>query len=115
MNDMSQRDDFGRDPAVQAMRRTFSAMENAQQKLLEAVALPRLDRRLRVWRDQALRLFEQAWGRAQSRGLVGSEEDVTTLYLICLACILERGRVSLPAGAAPQNQKLEEVVRESLK
>jgi len=112
---MNEKDDFGRDPAVQAMRGTFSAMEKAQQKLLEGTALPKLDRRLRVWREQALRLFEQAWGRAQRRGLIGSEEDLAALYVICLGRILERGRVSLPAGTAPQNQKLEEVVTESLK
>jgi hypothetical protein len=35
---MNEKDDFGRDPAVQAMRQTFSAMEKAQQHLLEAAA-----------------------------------------------------------------------------
>jgi hypothetical protein len=112
---MNERDDFGRDPSVQAMRRTFGAMEKAQRKLLEAAALPMLDRRLRVWREQALKLFEQAWGRAQRRGLVGSEEDVASLYLICLARILERGRVILPPGSAAQDQGFEEVVKELLK
>ena len=97
------------------MRRTFSAMEKAQQKLLEAAALPNLDRRLRVWREQALRLFEQAWSRAQRRGLIDSEGDLAALYVICLTRILERGKVSLPPGKTPQNEKLEEVVKESLK
>jgi hypothetical protein len=112
---MNERDEFGRDPAVQAMRRTFGAMEKAQLELFEAAALPKLDRRLRVWREQALRLFEQAWGRAQGRGLVGSEEDVATLYLICLARILERGRAGLPPGTVPESAGLEEVVAELLK
>lgn len=112
---MNERDDFGRDPAVQAMRRTFGTMEKAQQTLLDAAALPKLDTRLRVWREQALRLFEQAWGRAQRRGLVGSEEDVARLYLICFARILERGRVILPSGCVPEDLRLEEVVKELLK
>ena len=112
---MSEKDEFGRDPAVQAMRRTFGAMEKAQQRLLEAAGLPGLDRRLRVWREQALRLFEQAWGKAQRRGVVGSEEGVATLYLICLARILERGRVTLPSGCVPEDPRLEEVVRGLLK
>ena len=108
-------DEFGRDPAVRAMRRVFASMETVQQQILQAAALSPLDRRLRPWREQALQLFEQAWARAGRRGLARDGDEVAALYALCLAGVLERGRVSVPAGALPRNEALEEIVREILR
>jgi len=107
-------DEFERDPAVRSMRRVFSQMEKLQQKMLEAATLPPLDRRLRAWREQTLQLFEQAWARANKRGLTKTEEEAALLYALCLARILERGRVRV-SPALPRNEELEQVIQEILK
>jgi hypothetical protein len=108
-------DEFGRDPAVRSTRRVFSKMEALQQKMLDAAALPLLDRRLGVWREQALRLFEQAWAKAGKQGLTGSEDEIAMLYAHCLARILERGGIPVPPAALTRNEAFEQVIREILK
>jgi hypothetical protein len=107
-------DEFGRDPAVRSMRRVFARMETLQQEMFKAAALPSLDRRLRVWREQALQLFEQAWARAGRRGLTKTEEEAALLYSHCLACILERGRIPVPPSALSRNEAFERITREIL-
>jgi len=87
-------------------------MEAAQEKLLAQVALSRCDRRLRVWRESALRLFEDAWAKASRRGLASSEEEVASLYLHCFARVLEKGRIALPSEALPDDEALWKFVRE---
>jgi len=108
-------DEFGRDPAVRSMRRVFASMETVQQKLFQAAALPLLDRRLRVWREQALQHFDQAWARAGRQGLAKTEDEIALLYAHCLARILERGRVPLPAGLVARNEPFEQVIQGILK
>ena len=108
-------DEFERDPTVRSMRRVFSQMEKLQQKMLEAANLPPLDRRLRAWREQTLQLFEQAWTRAGRLGLTKTEGEAALLYVLCLARILERGRVRVPPAALPRNEELEQVIQGILK
>lgn len=108
-------DEFGRDPAVRSMRHVFAQMEKLQQTMFEAVALVPLDRRLRVWREQALQLFEQAWARAGRRGLARTEDEAALLYAHCLARILERGRIAVPAAVLNRNEAFEQVIQEILK
>jgi hypothetical protein len=108
-------DEFGCDPAVRSMRGVFARMEKLQQEMLEAAKLLPLDRRLRVWREQALQLFEQAWARAGRQGLTKTEEEAALLYVLCLARILERGRIRLPPSALPRNEALEQVIQEIVK
>ena len=108
-------DEFGRDPAVRSMRRVFASMETVQQKLFQTAALPLLDRRLRVWREQALQLFEQAWARAGRQGLAKTEDEIAMLYAHCLVRILERGRVTVPVGVVPPYEAFEQVIQEILK
>ncbi len=106
--------DFGRDPAVRTMRRVFARMEAVQQRILQAAALSPLDRRLGPWREQVLQLFEQAWARAGKRGLARDEDEIAALYALCLAGVLVRGKVSVPAEALPRNEILEGIVKEIL-
>ena len=109
------KDEFGHDPAVRSMRRVFAQMEEHQRKILKAAALPSIDRRIRVWREQALRLFEQGWAKAGKRGIARTEEEAALLYAFCLARILERGRISLPPEVLPHHEALEEIVKEMFK
>ena len=108
-------DEFGRDPAVRSMRRAFGQMERLQQTMFEAVGLLPLDRRLRAWREQALQLFEQAWAKAGRRGLTRTEDEAALLYAHCLARILERGRITVPAAALNRSEAFEQVIQEILK
>jgi hypothetical protein len=104
--------EFGRDPAVRAMRRVFASMENVSRKILQAAALPPFDRRLRLWREQALKSFELAWVRAGNRGLARDEGEAAALYALCLAGVLERAGVAVPAEVLPRNEALESIVKE---
>jgi hypothetical protein len=108
-------DEFGRDPAVRSMRRVFAQMEIVQHRMLEAVALSPFDRRIGVWREQTLHLFEKTWRRAGKTGLTRTEEEVAILYAHCLARILERGRVMVPVAALTRNDDFERLIEEIVK
>jgi hypothetical protein len=108
-------DEFGRDPAVRNMRRVFGQIEKLQQTVMEAASLPPLDRRLRIWREQALHLFEQAWNKAARQGLTKTEEEAALLYALCLARILERGKVKISPAVLPHHESLELIIQEILK
>jgi hypothetical protein len=114
-DDIMDSDEFERDPAIRSMRRVFTRMEKLQQEMLEAGKLLPLDRRLHVWREQALQLFEQAWARAGRRGLAKTEEEVALLYVLCLARILEGGRILVPPEALPRSEALEQIIQEIVK
>jgi len=108
-------DEFGRDPAVLSMRRVFAHMEVLQRSIIEAASLPPYDRRLALWREQALLLFEQAWPSAGRRGLTKTEDEAALLYALCFVRILERGRITVPSSAMPVHEALQEIVQEILK
>jgi hypothetical protein len=105
-------DDFGRDPSVRNMRQVFARMEKVQAGLLEQAALSRFDRRLRVWRETALRSFEEAWAGAAARGLAATGSDVADLYIMCFARVLEKGGIMAPREALPGDEALRRFVRE---
>jgi hypothetical protein len=102
---MPSQDEWGRDPAVQSMRRIFSSMEEAQRELLLCLNISVLDRRLRRSREQALELFERTWPKAARRGIMG-EEGATSLYLHCLAESLRLAGVDVPEELLPRNEKV---------
>ncbi len=115
MDNILDDDEFGRDPAVRSMRRAFGHMEKLQRQIIQAASLSPFDRRLRLWREQALQIFERAWNKAARQGLARTEEEVALLYARCLAMILERGRVTLPPELLPRDESLEGIVKELLK
>ncbi len=94
------------------MRRVFAKMEQVYRNILDAAALSPFDRRLRVWREQTLQLFEQAWAGAGRRGLARTEEDIAALYAHCLVRVLERGKVSVPVGTVAPDEAFERIVQE---
>jgi hypothetical protein len=53
---MADRDEWGRDPAVQIMRGVFAATEQTQHELLGRLGIAPSDPRLRRWWEQALLL-----------------------------------------------------------
>jgi hypothetical protein len=82
-------DEFGRDPAVQMMRRVFKRMEAVQGRLIEQSGLSPFDERLRGVRESALRDFEQAWA-AKADAVSLTENDYADVYETCLKKILGR-------------------------
>ena len=109
---MKIQDDWGRDPSIQSMRRIFANMETAQKKLLGRLNISSLDTRLRRWREEAQVLFERTWPLASRKGITGSEDDVASLYLHCLARILLLSGVEVPSEALPSDDKILRLLNE---
>jgi hypothetical protein len=106
------RDEWGKDPSVQIMRRVFKEMEKAQHELLERLNIPPYDLRIRRWRDQALSLFERAWGIANRIGVPIDEQTASAVYVHCLAKIMGSEGIEVPAGTLPEAKSVESILRE---
>jgi hypothetical protein len=89
-----ERDDWGRDPGVQVMRKAFSAMETQQRLLLARGGIDPLDARLGAWRRKALTLFEKAWATG-APGTTGTD-DLPELYIRCLIQVLSGEGILFP-------------------
>ena len=83
-------DEFGRDPAVQMMRRVFKGMEKVQERLIESSGLSPFDERLREVRESGLRAFEKAWAEKAGQGVFLTEDDYAHVYEACFLKILEQ-------------------------
>jgi hypothetical protein len=99
-------DEWGRDPAVRSLRRIFAVVEREQQRLLDRLAIDRLDARLGQWRRMTLHLFEQQWAISAQQGLRLEEKDVGDLYLRCMAKVLGTRGIAVPVDAMPANEKV---------
>jgi hypothetical protein len=99
-------DEWGHDPSVQSMRRVFSLIEAAQEELLRHLNISPFDQRLRRSREQALKLFEQAWPLAIGKGITMGEKDAASLYLHCLARALNSAGVEVPKELLPKDEKI---------
>lgn len=93
---MKNADEWGRDPAVRAMRKVFKGMENAQGELFSRMGIHRYDPRIRLWREKALALFEDAFSRANNNGLIVSENTSSNIYLQCLARVMKAQGMEIP-------------------
>ncbi len=98
------RDDWGKDPSVQSMRRVFAHMETVQGKLLGRLNISPYDNRLRRWREEARTLFDRAYARAAKRGVVLSEEYLASIYLHCLGQTLSLDGVEIPSDILPRDE-----------
>jgi hypothetical protein len=83
-------DEFGKDPAIQMMRRVFKEMEKVQERLIESSGLSPFDERLREFRESVLRAFEQAWAERAGQGVPLTENDYAQVYEACFMKILEQ-------------------------
>jgi len=112
---MTERDDWGSDPSVRAMRSLFSRMEVAQEELIARLRLSPFDRRLRYCREEARLLFERtiSSNRARAEGL--DDEESSSLYILCLSWALDRSGIRVPAETCPDNSRLHELIKENLK
>jgi hypothetical protein len=108
----SQADEWGQDPSVRRMRKVFSSMEMAQEDLLRRTAVSTFDSRLRPIRTKALESFEEAWALSVRRGLALNEEEVASLYLLCLVKELVSEGIQVPSDLAPANDRITALFKE---
>jgi len=109
---MTEIDEWGKDPSVQVMRKVFKGMESAQHELLKRLDITPYDLRIRRWRDQALSLFERAWGVASRMGITIDEHTASLVYVHCLAKIMGAERINIPSGVLPDAKSVERIFKE---
>lgn len=109
---MATTEDWGKDPTVQAMRRVFHAMEEAQKVFLERLDVSPLDPRLRSWRERARVAFESAWSKAARLGNFFGQREAAALYLHCLGKILEADGIDIPRELRAPDQELDTLFKE---
>jgi Mor family transcriptional regulator len=109
---MTDLDEWGKDPSVQIMRKVFKGMEKAQHDLLKRLDIIPYDLRMRRWRDQALALFETAWGFANRMGITMDEHTASAVYVHCLAKIMGAEQIHMPAGILPESKSVERILKE---
>lgn len=112
---MAERDEWGADPQVRYLRRAFALMEKAQADLLRRLNVAPDDYRLRRVREATLRLFEQGGAVAGRNGVVVSEEDISVLYVYCLARILTANRIPVAEEMLPSHEKIARFMKEVMK
>ena len=111
---ITEKDDWGLDPSIRAMRQVFARMEAAYTELLEKLKISRFDNRIPRARDTARGLFERAWSLAATKRMDVGEEDVSGLYMHCLARALSLSGVDVPGDVLPDDEHLTLLVREVL-
>jgi hypothetical protein len=99
-------DKWGRDPSIQSMRRVFAGMEKTQTELLSALCISPLDHRLRLWRKNALRLFEQKWHETTRRGGNLGERQIADLYCSCFTGVIGKAGIPIPPSFIPSDEEL---------
>ncbi len=109
---MTNMDEWGKDPSVQIMRRVFKGMEEVQHELLKRLDIIPYDLRIRRWRDQALTLFERAWGVASRMGITLDEHTASLVYVHCLAKVMSTERINIPPGILPESKSVERIFKE---
>jgi len=109
---MTEMDEWGKDPSVQFMRRVFKEIEKAQHEFLKQLEIKPHDPRIRGWREQALALFEKAWGIAYRMGITVDEHTASVVYVHCLAKIMGTERIQVPADIMPDAKTVERILKE---
>jgi hypothetical protein len=105
-------DEWGRDPAVQAMRSVFKGMETSLGEIMERLTISPYDPRIRGWLEEALTKFERSWGVANQMGISMTAEMAPLVYAHCLANIMESQGVEIPAGMLPEEKQIEKLINE---
>ena len=109
------RDQFSHDPQVRFLRCAFAGMEETQNKFLKDMNISPFDSRLRHVREMALNLFEKVWMVYGRRGVSIDEQEMTDIYVRCLAHILDSQRIKVPGELLPASEKIEKLIKEVTK
>ncbi len=108
-------DDWGRDSSVQSTRRIFARMEEGQRAIIGALGMSSLDRRLRMWRENSLRLFEETWSTAVKSGSRLGERQVADLYGACFVHLIGKAGISIPPSVLAFDEEVARLIRDILK
>jgi hypothetical protein len=111
---MNDRDEWGKDPSVQIMRKVFKEMETVQHELLSRLDISPYDPRIRRWREKSLALFEQAWEVANRIGISMDEAMASTVYCQCLAKVIDSEGHEVPEGIVPKGKDVAWLFKEVL-
>jgi hypothetical protein len=111
---MSDIDEWGKDPAVRAMRKVFKEMEDAQGEFFSRMGIGNYDPRLRHWREKALALFEKAFSFANRSGMQINEKIASEIYLHCLAQIMRVEGVDILDDFLSGRLDIEAILKEAL-
>jgi hypothetical protein len=110
-----ERDNFGADPQVRYLRQVFGHAETAQADFLHRLNISLFDDRLRRWRETSLKLFEKVWMLSSKRGITSEGEQVSKIYLHCLAHFLKLNRIAIPPEVLPVDKNIDNLIKEALK
>jgi hypothetical protein len=111
---MSDMDDWGKDPAVRAMRKVFKEMEDSQGIFFRRLGIGHYDTRIRHWRETALVQFERAFSHASRAGVLTNEKTASEIYLHCLARIMRSEGIDIQDAFLPDSIGIEEILKEAL-
>jgi hypothetical protein len=89
-------------------------MEETQRAIMRALGMSSLDRRLRVWREDSLRLFEEIWSKAARSGSTLGEHQVADLYGACFVHLIGKAGISIPPSALLFDEEIARLTRDIL-
>ncbi|MDF1590921.1 MAG: hypothetical protein P1P89_05340 [Desulfobacterales bacterium] len=107
-----EQDKWGRDPAVQQMRRIFTGMEQIQKTLLDQVRISPFDGRLRSVRETALNLFDKAVARAAGKGIRLTDTAMKDIFTGCLHQAMRTSGMAISQDLLPDDRNVRELLRE---
>jgi hypothetical protein len=112
---MSDRDEWGRDPSVQAMRKIFQGMEKSLNEILARLGISSYDLRIRGWLETALTKFERAWGVANQMGIIMDEKKAPLVYAHCIAKVIGSEGIEIPEDILPEEKETGRLINEVFK
>lgn len=110
---MSGVDEWGKDPAVRAMRKMFKSMEDSQGEFFSRLGINGYDPHIRFWREKALVLFEKTISRANRAGMSINEKTASDIYIHCLAHIMKAQGIVISETYLPEPIGIEGLLKES--
>jgi len=109
---MSGVDEWGKDPAIKAMRKVFKSMEDAQGVFFSRLEINSYDPHIRLWREKALVLFEKTLSRANKAGMSINDKTASDIYIHCLARIMKAQGIVIPETYLPEPSGIEGLLKE---
>ena len=107
-------DEWGKDPAVRAMRNLFRDMEQAHKDFLGRMEISPYDIRIRTWREKALIMFERAWGAINRMGTDVGIDTAADIYIHFFAKAMSYDGVEISIRTPPLEESIETLIKEFL-
>jgi hypothetical protein len=108
---MNDSDQWGRDPSVQFMKGVFKRIEADQKEFLGKLNISCHDLRIRRWREEALGMFERAWGVANRKGILPDDKTASAVYVRCLGKVIGSEGNDIPENLLPMEKEAEVILK----